>query len=305
MKSYYRIMLGEGSIHAEECFAGNFIGVDFNIHQDLTGKLTEELRNFNKRFIPVYLETHPNASRVKAGLACGSLWRIAKGIRESDVVLCPNGAGGYRVGEVAGGYSYRPGEILPHRRPVRWFQHVIERGEMSVPLKNSAGAIGTMSNITRYKEEIERLLQGQSPPRLIATDEAVEDPSVFALEEHLEEFLVQNWTQMELGREYDIYEEDGERVGQQYETDTGPIDILAISTDKKEFLVVELKRGRTSDVVVGQVQGIWVTSRKNLQRMISESKAQSSRWTTTKRYAGRLRLPRTSGFTGIKSVSSC
>ena len=43
-------------------------------------------------------------------------------------------------------------------------------------------------------------------------------------------------------------------VGQQYPSDTGPIDILAISKDRMTILVVELKRGRASDVVVGQVQ---------------------------------------------------
>jgi restriction system protein len=72
------------------------------------------------------------------------------------------------------------------------------------------------------------------------------------MEKHLEDFLVQNWTQTDLGKEYDIYEEDGERVGQQYRTDTGPLDILAISKDKKSLLVVELKKGRASDVVMGQ-----------------------------------------------------
>jgi len=41
-------------------------------------------------------------------------------------------------------------------------------------------------------------------------------------------------------------------VGQQYPTDTGPIDILAISHDKQTILVIELKRGRASDRVVGQ-----------------------------------------------------
>ena len=43
-------------------------------------------------------------------------------------------------------------------------------------------------------------------------------------------------------------------VGQQYPSDTGPIDILAISKDKKTLLVVELKKGRVSDNVVGQIQ---------------------------------------------------
>ena len=72
------------------------------------------------------------------------------------------------------------------------------------------------------------------------------------MEKHLEDFLVENWAQTELGREYDIYAEDGEPVGQQYRTDTGPLDILAVSKDKKRLLVVELKKGRASDAVVGQ-----------------------------------------------------
>ena len=57
-----------------------------------------------------------------------------------------------------------------------------------------------------------------------------------------------------MGKVYDIYQEDGEIVGQQYQTDTGAIDILAISKDKKAILVVELKKGRASDNVVGQIQ---------------------------------------------------
>lgn len=48
--------------------------------------------------------------------------------------------------------------------------------------------------------------------------------------------------------------EDGEIKGQQYLTDTGPIDILAISKDRSRLLVVELKRGRASEAVVGQIQ---------------------------------------------------
>ncbi len=43
---------------------------------------------------------------------------------------------------------------------------------------------------------------------------------------NLEDFLVKNWAQTELGRDYDIYSEEGEPVGQQYPTDTGPMDLL-------------------------------------------------------------------------------
>ena len=51
-----------------------------------------------------------------------------------------------------------------------------------------------------------------------------------------------------------MFEEDGEVIGQQYPTDTGFIDILAVSKDRKEILVIELKKGRASDAVVGQIQ---------------------------------------------------
>ena len=125
---------------------------------------------------------------------------------------------------------------------------------MSESLKNSTGAIGTVSNISKYVEEIESFISGSRPATIIATDETIESPSEFALEKHLEDFLVQNWKSTALGKQYDIYQQEGELVGQQYPTDTGPIDILAIKKDKKEIAVIELKKGRVTDVVVGQVQ---------------------------------------------------
>jgi restriction system protein len=251
MKSYYRVMLGRKSIYAQECLAGNFIGADFGINQDLTNKLPEEWRVFNQEFIPIYLANHPDKTKIGAGLACGALWTVAKGIQKGDIVLCPDGSGQYRVGEVNGDYSYEPGGILPHRRPVQWLNISIDRAALSEGLKNSAGSIGTVSNISRHTEEIEKLIGNVSAPKLISTDATVEDASAFALEAHLEEFLVENWAQTEIGKEYDIYEEDGEKA-QQYQTDTGPLDILAISKDKTRLLVVELKKGRASDAVVGQ-----------------------------------------------------
>jgi len=250
-KSYYRVMLGQKSVYAAECFAGNFIGTDFGIDQDLKNKLPEEWRAFNQEFIPIYLAKHPDKNKIAAGLACGALWTVSKGINKGDIVLCPDGSGQYRVGEVSGDYTYEPGKILFHRRLVHWLNVSINRAKMSEALQHSTGSIGTVSDVSRYREEIERLIGGVSVPKLISTDETVENPTAFALEEHLEDFLVKNWAQTELGKEYDIYEEDGEK-GQQYQTDTGPLDILAISKDKKRLLVVELKKGRAGDAVVGQ-----------------------------------------------------
>lgn len=253
MKNYYRVMLGRQSIHAANCFADGYIGADFEIQQDLTGDLPDDWRAFNRKFVPIFLSNHPDKTKIGAGLACGALWTVSKGIHRGDIVLSPDGTGCYRVGEISGDYFYAPGEVLPHRRPIHWFSVTIDRADMSAALKNSSGSIGTVSTITQYESEIEKLIGGATAPTLISTDETVEDPAAFALERHLEDFLVQNWAQTALGKDYDIYEEDGEKVGQQYPTDTGPLDILALKKDKSELLVVELKKGRASDVVIGQV----------------------------------------------------
>lgn len=253
MKKYYRVMLGKQSVHSATCFAESFIGADFEILQDLTNDLDDNWRVFNKKFIPIFLSNHKDKTKIGAGLACGALWVVSKGISKGDVVLCPDGLGKYRVGEVSGDYFYSPGGILPHRRPVHWLNSSIDRADMSDSLKNSTGSIGTISTITQYEAEIERLIGRVHTSSMLSTDEVVEDLAAFALEKHLEDFLVQNWSQTELGKHYDIFEEDGEKVGQQYPTDTGPLDILAIKKDRSELLVVELKKGRASDAVVGQV----------------------------------------------------
>jgi restriction system protein len=252
MKSYYRLMLGRQSMHAETCFHGNFIGANFGIDEDLSQNLPESWRPFNKMFIPKFIENNPGKTKVAAGLGCSALWHVCKGMKNGDLVLCPDGTGIYRVAEVTGDYEYKQGDILPHRRTVHWLNVTIERSNMSDALKNSTGAIGTISNISNYQEELEKLIGGVSAPKLVSTDETVEDASTFALEEHLEHFLVNNWEHTELGEEYEIYEVDGERA-QQYQTDTGPLDILAISKDQRTLLVVELKKGRASDAVVGQI----------------------------------------------------
>jgi restriction system protein len=253
MKRYYRVMLGKKSVHASECFADGFIGAGLGgINRDISDNLPDDLRTFNQQFIPEMQKLYTDKSKISLGLSCGFGWTICKGIRVGDIVLCPDGKGSYLVGETTGGYYYVEGGVLPHRRPVRWFSQSLGRSDMSEALRYSTGSLGTVSEISKYADELEKLIGGAASPERIGPDETVEDPASFALEKHLEDFLVQNWANTDLGKQYDIYEEEGEQVGQQYLTDTGPVDILAVSKDKQTLLVVEVKKGRASDVVVGQ-----------------------------------------------------
>lgn len=93
------------------------------------------------------------------------------------------------------------------------------------------------------EEEVTAQLQGRP----------IESLARFGVEEHLEEFLVYNWELTSLGRDYDILEEDGDIVGRQYQTPVGRIDILAREKETGNWLVIELKKGMSSDVVIGQI----------------------------------------------------
>lgn len=254
MKKYYRVILGRKNKYAKDSYKGNYIGVGWLKDIDLSNELPESWREFNKKYIPIYLEKNPGKTKITAGLACGMTHTVCKGISIGDIVLSPDGEGNYFIGEVTGEYMYQKGAAQPHRRPVRWFSKRVSKEEMSESLRKSVEYGGTVSNISKHAQEIEDFISGNQPNMIMTTDETIEDPSIFALEKHLEDFLVQNWHHTELGKRYDIYKENGENIGQQYPTDTGPIDILAISKDKKELLVVELKKGRVSDIVVGQIQ---------------------------------------------------
>lgn len=87
----------------------------------------------------------------------------------------------------------------------------------------------TMSQISKEKESME-----------------------FVMEKYLEEFIESNFDKIDFGAKLELYQ-DEENTGRQYPTPVGNIDLLAIDRNKKEFVVIELKKGRSSDVVVGQI----------------------------------------------------
>jgi restriction system protein len=127
MKGYFRVMLGRKSAFAAECLRDGFIGTDFEINEDLSANLPDSWREFNKKYIPIFLKNRPEKTKIGAGLACGALWTVSKGIKRGDIVLSPDGNGNYLAGEVLGDYFYEPAGVLPHRRKVAWRPQLIPR----------------------------------------------------------------------------------------------------------------------------------------------------------------------------------
>ena len=254
MTRYFMVRLGRQGVFLDECLIQGFIGVDYEINEDLSGKFPTEWRAFNAAYIPVWMANHPDKSKIAAGLACAATWTVGEDIRADEYILSPNASGTFRVGRVIGPYQYVADSPLPHQRPVEWLPESLYRSEFSESLRKATNSALTVVNLSAFSEELRGLIEDDGQPVISVSDELVEDPATFALERHLEDFLVENWAGTILGKTYDIYSEEGEVLGQQFPTDTGRIDILAIRKDRKEILVVELKRGRASDAVVGQIQ---------------------------------------------------
>ena len=117
---------------------------------------------------------------------------------------------------------------------------------------DDSGEIIPIENQTNVIENKEALTENNFTPK-----------SSFLLEKHLEDYIIKNWGNIELNQNYDIHKENN-KLCTQYQTGSGPLDILAISKDKNEFLVIELKKGRASDIVLGQIQRYMGHIKKNL-----------------------------------------
>jgi len=76
----------------------------------------------------------------------------------------------------------------------------------------------------------------------------------FGLERHLHDFLRDNWDRTEFSKDWTLELEEGEPdAGYEYPTSIGRIDLLAKRRSGGEYLVIELKRGQSSDDTVGQI----------------------------------------------------
>ena len=109
--------------------------------------------------------------------------------------------------------------------------------------------------IRQITEEDFKIIMSERRPTLVEqifTSEDIESQSEFALETHLEEFIYQNWENINFGSRIELYKTD-EQDGRQFPAGTWSIDFLALDKDNNDLAVLELKRGKTSDSTVGQL----------------------------------------------------
>jgi len=181
-----------------------------------------------------------------------SLWKFRHGIPPGDKVIARRGTKRLiGIGTVAGQPFYdeekgqeRVGnlteDVYSRFLPVNWeTREEIEFEQI----------VFSFYTIYEIPEEKYRDLTQEGP------SEASEGLTI--PEKHLEDFIVRNFDQIFQGR-LELYKDEG-AVGQQYPTVgtegkvIGYIDILAREPRSDSYVVIELKKGRGSDRVVGQV----------------------------------------------------
>lgn len=123
----------------------------------------------------------------------------------------------------------------------------------------------------KISEQDYKIIMGLEPD-IVQQTFSPEEEMDFGLEKYLEDFIVDNWDMINFGEEMKLYEDVNGNIGKQYYTnDVGYIDILA--QDKNDnFVVIELKKGRKNDEVIGQVLRYIGWVRENLCKKGQEVK---------------------------------
>lgn len=235
--------------------ANNLISIGWSKLGDVSKMRREELSN-------AVGSSYPDKPPQTKALIVNMLWAFYHEISAGDFVIARKGQKILAaVGKVSHAAVYTPGKnpATSHQNflAVEWQEHPRDKVFPSIVFPRH-----TLTEISEV--EYCKLLESSGIQSVTSEPpEAVEDPNAFVLEKYLEDFIVSNFDTIFKGK-LKIYEDAEEADGQQYVTDIGPIDILAFEPNSNSFVVIELKKGRPSDQVIGQILRYMGWVKKNL-----------------------------------------
>jgi len=233
----------------------NVISIGWEELGDVSGMSQQEL-------LAAVAATYPDRPQATITLFANMIWAFFHEISVGDSIVARRGRRTLAaLGTVTGSAVYAPGRNPAHAYPnfldVSW--HGQPRDKLFPTIVFPMQTVAPLS-----EERLRGLLDGVGTE--VAAEEPVptiEDPNAFVLEKYLEDFIVSNFAAIFRG-ELQIYVDPEGNDGQQYATDIGAIDILGFEAASRSFVVIELKKGRPSDQVVGQVLRYMGWVKKNL-----------------------------------------
>ena len=223
--------------------AHNVISIGWNEVGDVSQMSYEAL-------VDKVASTYPDKPNSTKSLFVNMLWAFYHEISSGDVIIARKG----RKILVAVGKVVREGFYEPGKNPHNSHQNFLEIAWLDQPRnKVFDHIVFPMHSVYEITEsQYLSLVEGTTSETVVTSEGVIEDQNEFVLEKYLEEFIVSNFSAIFKGK-LKIYEDTEGMDGQQYSTDIGFIDILAIEKATNSFVVIELKKGRPSDQVVGQI----------------------------------------------------
>lgn len=229
--------------------ANNTISIGWSQLGDVS-KMTREV--LAETVAAAYPET-PNATK---SLFVNMLWSFYHEISPGDTVIARRGRKTLAaVGKVTKAACFSTGRNPHLASTANSHPNFLDVGWLDQPRdKVFSTLVFPMHSVWEVTEsQYQTLVEGSIAESVSGfVDATVEDQNAFVLEKYLEEFIVSNFGTIFKGK-LKIYEGAEGLDGQQYGTDIGPIDILATEPASASFVVIELKKGRPSDQVVGQI----------------------------------------------------
>lgn len=197
--------------------------------------------------------TYPNESTANKTRIFNMLWDFYHNIEDGDIVIARRGRKKIAaIGTVKGKAYYSHAKNAEAIGTNNYYSNHLDIQWHDTPRDKAFDHIVFgMQTLYGISEARYKTLVDEDDGEVVEED--IKNLLEFRLEKYLEDFIVTNFDHIfkdELG----LYIDPQENVkGQQYATDVGIIDILAQEPNTNSFVVIELKKGRESDKVVGQI----------------------------------------------------
>ena len=213
------------------------------------------------KIVEVYSEKGESWIKHNITRLTNAVWNFYNVIEVGDIIIARMGTKKLiGIGEVVGDayHSLEEGALRTPNTDDVYYNFIKVKWEArSIDYENSIFSIFTIYEIDT--EKFNELTE-KRPEDNENKDEALinKKEQEFALEKYLEDFIVNNFNKIFKDSIKLWYDEEG-ILGQQYPLiddkaqNIGKIDILARNIEENSYIVIELKKGRSSDKVVGQI----------------------------------------------------
>ena len=133
-KKCWMVRAGEGGILFDKFREGGFAAIGWRAVGDLSKK------NDREEILKVVEDCYPDYSRQQSGGLAGTLHTFTSVMSEGDTVVTYNkDTREYLLGNIVGGYEFKVGEEMPHRREVKWVGNAVPRDDLPDDAKNTLG----------------------------------------------------------------------------------------------------------------------------------------------------------------------